>query len=198
MCEYNRSRHKEVLQNEKPPQNQKGTVLLPADTPFLLRSVWITFSCSARLVLLRVVLYFYTFSLFQSVYGLQNDIRTHSPTHTPAPEAKQPTEEELQEQVRPTGGALPMKTKPKTPWWLVNYANCSLLWFQITFWQLQLDRHRLKMSKVAERWAMFFVSLFSLAIDLFVEPLNELTWHESKSSDDLEEWLALDTAFSWY
>lgn len=36
---------------------------------------------------------------FQSVYGLQNDIRTHSPTHTPAPEAKQPTEEELQEQV---------------------------------------------------------------------------------------------------
>uniref|UniRef100_A0AAQ6A7R9 Regulator of G protein signaling 7a n=1 Tax=Amphiprion ocellaris TaxID=80972 RepID=A0AAQ6A7R9_AMPOC len=54
----------------------------------------------------------------KSVYGLQNDIRTHSPTHTPAPEAKQPTEEELQE--------------------------------QITFWQLQLDRHRLKMSKVAE------------------------------------------------
>uniref|UniRef100_A0AAQ5Y9Q5 Regulator of G protein signaling 7a n=1 Tax=Amphiprion ocellaris TaxID=80972 RepID=A0AAQ5Y9Q5_AMPOC len=31
----------------------------------------------------------------KSVYGLQNDIRTHSPTHTPAPEAKQPTEEEL-------------------------------------------------------------------------------------------------------
>lgn len=39
------------------------------------------------------------FLWFQSVYGLQNDIRTHSPTHTPAPEAKQPTEEELQEQV---------------------------------------------------------------------------------------------------
>lgn len=39
------------------------------------------------------------------MYGLQNDIRTHSPTHTPAPEAKQPTEEELQEQVRPTGGS---------------------------------------------------------------------------------------------
>uniref|UniRef100_A0A669CSH9 Regulator of G protein signaling 7 n=1 Tax=Oreochromis niloticus TaxID=8128 RepID=A0A669CSH9_ORENI len=35
----------------------------------------------------------------KSVYGLQNDIRTHSPTHTPAPEAKQPTEEELQEQL---------------------------------------------------------------------------------------------------
>ena len=55
------------------------------------------------------------------------------------------------------------------------YANCSLLWFQIAFWQLQLDRHRLKMSKVAERWAMFFVPLFSLAIDLFIEPLNGLT-----------------------
>ncbi|KAK0136161.1 Regulator of G-protein signaling 7 [Merluccius polli] len=54
----------------------------------------------------------------KSVYGLQNDVRSHSPTHTPAPEAKQPTEEELQE--------------------------------QITFWQVQLDRHRLKMSKVAE------------------------------------------------
>uniref|UniRef100_A0A8C3ADD0 Regulator of G protein signaling 7 n=1 Tax=Cyclopterus lumpus TaxID=8103 RepID=A0A8C3ADD0_CYCLU len=45
----------------------------------------------------------------KSVYGLQNDIRTHSPTHTPAPEAKQPTEEELQEQVRPDGGTLPLK-----------------------------------------------------------------------------------------
>ncbi|TRY98778.1 hypothetical protein DNTS_014434 [Danionella cerebrum] len=54
----------------------------------------------------------------KSVYGLQNDIRSHSPTHTPAPEAKQPTEEELQEQIK--------------------------------FWQAQLDRHRLKMSKVAE------------------------------------------------
>uniref|UniRef100_A0A8C1JKU2 Regulator of G protein signaling 7a n=3 Tax=Cyprinus carpio TaxID=7962 RepID=A0A8C1JKU2_CYPCA len=53
-----------------------------------------------------------------SVYGLQNDIRSHSPTHTPAPEAKQPTEEELREQIK--------------------------------FWQAQLDRHRLKMSKVAE------------------------------------------------
>uniref|UniRef100_A0A8C2D1C4 Regulator of G protein signaling 7a n=1 Tax=Cyprinus carpio TaxID=7962 RepID=A0A8C2D1C4_CYPCA len=37
----------------------------------------------------------------KSVYGLQNDIRSHSPTHTPAPEAKQPTEEELREQVTP-------------------------------------------------------------------------------------------------
>ncbi|XP_051502318.1 regulator of G-protein signaling 7 isoform X3 [Myxocyprinus asiaticus] len=53
-----------------------------------------------------------------SVYGLQNDIRSHSPTHMPVPEAKQPSEEELQEQIK--------------------------------FWQLQLDRHRLKMSKVAE------------------------------------------------
>ncbi|XP_035388606.1 regulator of G-protein signaling 7a isoform X2 [Electrophorus electricus] len=53
-----------------------------------------------------------------SVYGLQNDIRSHSPTHTPAPEAKQPTTEELHEQIK--------------------------------FWQAQLDRHRLKMSKVAE------------------------------------------------
>ncbi|XP_031434619.1 regulator of G-protein signaling 7a isoform X2 [Clupea harengus] len=48
----------------------------------------------------------------------KNDIRSHSPTHTPAPEAKQPTVEELQEQIK--------------------------------FWQAQLDRHRLKMSKVAE------------------------------------------------
>ncbi|MCJ8736548.1 hypothetical protein PDJAM_G00013620 [Pangasius djambal] len=54
----------------------------------------------------------------KSVYGLQNDIRSHSPTHTPTPEAKQPTVEELQEQIK--------------------------------FWQAQLDRHRLKMSKVAE------------------------------------------------
>lgn len=56
--------------------------------------------------------YYYWTSVFlwsQSVYGLQNDIRTHSPTHTPAPEAKQPTEEELQEQVRSASGALLLK-----------------------------------------------------------------------------------------
>ncbi|XP_043551516.1 regulator of G-protein signaling 7 isoform X1 [Chiloscyllium punctatum] len=54
----------------------------------------------------------------KSVYGLQNDVRGHSPTHTPAPEAKQPTVEELHQQIK--------------------------------HWQMQLDRHRLKMSKVAE------------------------------------------------
>ncbi|XP_064173722.1 regulator of G-protein signaling 7 isoform X6 [Anguilla rostrata] len=54
----------------------------------------------------------------KSVYGLQNDIRSHSPTQIPTPEARQPTEEELQGQIK--------------------------------FWQAQLDRHRLKMSKVAE------------------------------------------------
>ncbi|XP_067320890.1 regulator of G-protein signaling 7 isoform X2 [Anolis sagrei] len=54
----------------------------------------------------------------KSVYGLQNDIRSHSPTHTPAPESKPPTEEELHEEIK--------------------------------YWQVQLDRHRLKMSKVAE------------------------------------------------
>uniref|UniRef100_A0A8C0R6G7 Regulator of G protein signaling 7 n=1 Tax=Canis lupus dingo TaxID=286419 RepID=A0A8C0R6G7_CANLU len=30
----------------------------------------------------------------KSVYGLQNDIRSHSPTHTPTPETKPPTEDE--------------------------------------------------------------------------------------------------------
>lgn len=66
-------------------------------------------SAAVRLLLLIVLFYLYVLLLSQSVYGLQNDIRTHSPTHTPAPEAKQPTEEELQEQVRPAGGALPLK-----------------------------------------------------------------------------------------
>uniref|UniRef100_A0AAY4EPU2 Regulator of G-protein signaling 7 n=1 Tax=Denticeps clupeoides TaxID=299321 RepID=A0AAY4EPU2_9TELE len=54
----------------------------------------------------------------KSVYGLQNDVRSQSPTHAPVPEVKQPTMEELQQQIK--------------------------------FWQAQLDRHRLKMSKVAE------------------------------------------------
>uniref|UniRef100_A0A8C1TRQ6 Regulator of G protein signaling 7b n=1 Tax=Cyprinus carpio TaxID=7962 RepID=A0A8C1TRQ6_CYPCA len=35
----------------------------------------------------------------QSVYGLQNDIRSQSPTHTAAPEVKEPTEDELRNQV---------------------------------------------------------------------------------------------------
>ncbi|XP_044530917.1 regulator of G-protein signaling 7 [Gracilinanus agilis] len=54
----------------------------------------------------------------KSVYGLQNDIRSHSPTHTPIPETKPPTEDELHQQIK--------------------------------YWQIQLDRHRLKMSKVAD------------------------------------------------
>ncbi|XP_029449883.1 regulator of G-protein signaling 7 isoform X3 [Rhinatrema bivittatum] len=54
----------------------------------------------------------------KSVYGLQNDIRSHSPTHIPVPESKPPTEDELHQQIK--------------------------------FWQIQLDRHRLKMSKVAD------------------------------------------------
>ncbi|XP_060099382.1 regulator of G-protein signaling 7 isoform X1 [Heteronotia binoei] len=54
----------------------------------------------------------------KSVYGLQNDIRSHSPTHTPVPETKPPTEDELRQEIK--------------------------------YWQIQLDRHRLKMSKVAE------------------------------------------------
>ncbi|XP_051529570.1 regulator of G-protein signaling 7-like [Myxocyprinus asiaticus] len=59
----------------------------------------------------------------KSVYGLQNDIRCHSPTHTATPEVKEPTEEELRHQIQ--------------------------------FWQAQLDRHRLKMSKVAESLLSF-------------------------------------------
>ncbi|NXC16553.1 RGS7 protein, partial [Corythaeola cristata] len=35
----------------------------------------------------------------KSVYGLQNDIRSHSPTHTPVPETKPPTEDELHQEV---------------------------------------------------------------------------------------------------
>ncbi|CDQ96025.1 unnamed protein product [Oncorhynchus mykiss] len=35
----------------------------------------------------------------KSVYGLQNDIRSHSPAHAPAPEVKEPTEEEMRHQV---------------------------------------------------------------------------------------------------
>ena len=35
----------------------------------------------------------------QSVYGLQNDIRSHSPAHAPVPEVKEPTEEEMRHQV---------------------------------------------------------------------------------------------------
>ncbi|XP_019503099.1 PREDICTED: regulator of G-protein signaling 7 [Hipposideros armiger] len=41
----------------------------------------------------------------KSVYGLQNDIRSHSPTHTPITETKPPTEDELQQQERPDIGS---------------------------------------------------------------------------------------------
>lgn len=228
-----------------------NTYMQQRDTLFL---VWL----SVAIWLLLLIWMCFLWS--QSVYGLQNDIRTHSPTHTPAPEAKQPTEEELQEQVRPDGGTLLLKTgtfevkastqiatvvlifhlwvclqfkknvykrdmymteeyvwtAPKKSELIKNimqllfkytckkqhcivtssltHANCSLLWFQISFWQLQLDRHRLKMSKVAERWAILLGSLFSLALDLFIEPLNGQTWRWIESPDDLGEWSCPDDA----
>lgn len=102
MCEYNRSRHQEILKNEKPPQNQKGAI-----QHFINETFYDSLSALVR-VLLLLDLYAF-FLLSQSVYGLQNDIRTHSPTHTPAPEAKQPTEEELQEQVRSGSTGLVIK-----------------------------------------------------------------------------------------
>uniref|UniRef100_A0AAQ4P1W2 Regulator of G protein signaling 7 n=1 Tax=Gasterosteus aculeatus aculeatus TaxID=481459 RepID=A0AAQ4P1W2_GASAC len=102
----------------------------------------------------------------KSVYGLQNDIRTHSPTHTPAPEAKQPSEEELQE--------------------------------QITYWQLQLDRHRLKMSKVAESKepGQQRVKRWAFGIDeVLKDPVGReqfLKFLESEfSSENLRFWLAV-------
>uniref|UniRef100_A0A8C7KAJ5 Regulator of G protein signaling 7 n=1 Tax=Oncorhynchus kisutch TaxID=8019 RepID=A0A8C7KAJ5_ONCKI len=88
-------------------------------------------------------------SLSQSVYGPQNDVRTHSPTHTPAPEAKPATEEQLQD--------------------------------QINYWGGQLDRHRLKMSKVAE-------SLLAYT-EQYVEYDPFIT-----STDPSNPWISDDTA----
>ncbi|XP_062911667.1 regulator of G-protein signaling 7 isoform X1 [Mobula hypostoma] len=87
----------------------------------------------------------------KSVYGLQNDVRSHSPTHVPAPEAKQPTVEELHQQIK--------------------------------FWQMQLDRHRLKMSKVAE--SLIGYTEQYMEFDPFLispEPSNPWT------SDDISFW----------
>nr|KAF6276416.1 regulator of G protein signaling 7 [Pipistrellus kuhlii] len=86
----------------------------------------------------------------KSVYGLQNDIRSHSPTHTPTPETKPPTEDELQE--------------------------------QINYWQIQLDRHRLKMSKVADS-LLSYTEQYLDYDPFFVPP------------DPSNPWLSDDTTF---
>ncbi|XP_031792440.1 regulator of G-protein signaling 7 isoform X17 [Piliocolobus tephrosceles] len=86
----------------------------------------------------------------KSVYGLQNDIRSHSPTHTPTPETKPPTEDELQQQIK--------------------------------YWQIQLDRHRLKMSKVAD--SLLGYTEQYLEYDPFLLP-----------PDPSNPWLSDDTTF---
>uniref|UniRef100_A0A8I5KV90 Regulator of G protein signaling 7 n=1 Tax=Homo sapiens TaxID=9606 RepID=A0A8I5KV90_HUMAN len=86
----------------------------------------------------------------KSVYGLQNDIRSHSPTHTPTPETKPPTEDELQQQIK--------------------------------YWQIQLDRHRLKMSKVADSLLSYTEQY--LEYDPFLLP-----------PDPSNPWLSDDTTF---
>ncbi|KAF7254620.1 Regulator of G-protein signaling 7 [Varanus komodoensis] len=85
-----------------------------------------------------------------SVYGLQNDIRSHSPTHTPVPETKPPTEEELHQEIK--------------------------------YWQIQLDRHRLKMSKVAESLLAYTEQY--VEYDPFLVP-----------PDPSNPWLSDDTSF---
>uniref|UniRef100_A0A5F9CAC1 Regulator of G protein signaling 7 n=1 Tax=Oryctolagus cuniculus TaxID=9986 RepID=A0A5F9CAC1_RABIT len=86
----------------------------------------------------------------KSVYGLQNDIRSHSPTHTPTPETKPPTEDELNQQIK--------------------------------YWQIQLDRHRLKMSKVADSLLSYTEQY--LEYDPFLVP-----------PDPSNPWLSDDTTF---
>ncbi|KAM9297488.1 regulator of G-protein signaling 7 isoform 11-T11 [Morus bassanus] len=86
----------------------------------------------------------------KSVYGLQNDIRSHSPTHTPAPETKPPTEDELHQEIK--------------------------------HWQMQLDRHRLKMSKVAESLLAYTEQY--LEYDPFLVP-----------PDPSNPWISDDTTF---
>ncbi|KAH0622521.1 hypothetical protein JD844_024901 [Phrynosoma platyrhinos] len=86
----------------------------------------------------------------KSVYGLQNDIRSHSPTHTPVPESKPPTEEELHDEIK--------------------------------YWQVQLDRHRLKMSKVAESLLAYTEQY--VEYDPFLVP-----------PDPSNPWLSDDTTF---
>ncbi|XP_029394459.1 regulator of G-protein signaling 7 isoform X7 [Mus pahari] len=86
----------------------------------------------------------------KSVYGLQNDIRSHSPTHTPTPETKPPTEEELHQQIK--------------------------------YWQIQLDRHRLKMSKVADSLLSYTEQY--VEYDPFLVP-----------PDPSNPWLSDDTTF---
>ncbi|XP_032072211.1 regulator of G-protein signaling 7 isoform X8 [Thamnophis elegans] len=86
----------------------------------------------------------------KSVYGLQNDIRSHSPTYTPVPETKPPTEDQL----------------------------CQ----EIKYWQIQLERHRLKMSKVADSLLSFTEQY--VEYDPFLHP-----------SDPSNPWLSDDTTF---
>uniref|UniRef100_A0A8C1N221 Regulator of G protein signaling 7b n=1 Tax=Cyprinus carpio TaxID=7962 RepID=A0A8C1N221_CYPCA len=86
-----------------------------------------------------------------SVYGLQNDIRSQSPTHTAAPEVKEPTEDELRNQIQ--------------------------------HWQAQLDRHRLKMSKVAESLLSFSEQYIEYD-PFFTTPEPSNPW----ISDDVTSW----------
>ncbi|KAM7027094.1 regulator of G-protein signaling 7 isoform 6-T6 [Passerculus sandwichensis] len=103
----------------------------------------------------------------KSVYGLQNDIRSHSPTHTPVPETKPPTEDELHQEIK--------------------------------HWQMQLDRHRLKMSKVAESKepGQQRVKRWGFGMDeALKDPVGReqfLKFLESEfSSENLRFWLAVE------
>ncbi|KAM5238098.1 regulator of G-protein signaling 7 isoform 10-T10 [Ctenodactylus gundi] len=103
----------------------------------------------------------------KSVYGLQNDIRSHSPTHTPTPETKPPTEDELHQQIK--------------------------------YWQIQLDRHRLKMSKVADSKepSQQRVKRWGFGMDeALKDPVGReqfLKFLESEfSSENLRFWLAVE------
>uniref|UniRef100_A0A8C7IZF5 Regulator of G protein signaling 7 n=2 Tax=Oncorhynchus kisutch TaxID=8019 RepID=A0A8C7IZF5_ONCKI len=87
----------------------------------------------------------------KSVYGLQNDIRSHSPAHAPAPEVKEPTEEEMRHQIQ--------------------------------HWQAQLDRHRLKMSKVAES-LLSYTEQYVEYDPFFTSPEPSNPW----ISDDITVW----------
>uniref|UniRef100_A0A8L0DW14 Regulator of G protein signaling 7b n=1 Tax=Oncorhynchus mykiss TaxID=8022 RepID=A0A8L0DW14_ONCMY len=120
----------------------------------------------------------------KSVYGLQNDIRSHSPAHAPAPEVKEPTEEEMRHQVILLSYTEqyveydPFFTSPETsnPW----------ISDDITIWELETSKEPGQLR--VKRWG-FGIN------EVLKDPVGReqfLKFLESEfSSENLRFWLAV-------
>ncbi len=120
-----------------------------------LCSCYLCVCCSMRPRGCLIVLWPVSVSVLQSVYGVVDDTQIQSPVHTPSQQSSKNTREGVEKEVCASNG-VKLILDSLTAAIKISHDQVEMQWatvfclFQILFLNTQLDRHCMKMSKVAE------------------------------------------------